>query len=86
MLVWLCWIVSLCLQVTVAVGCICARMVFWGFVLWIPYLLLGLKGLTNWGLKIPQHFLCGRPKRVGNLVFNNVYLTGEEYMGLLLVP
>lgn len=86
MLVWLSWIVSLCLQVTVAVGCICAQMVFWGFVLWIPYLLLGLKGLTDWGLKIPQHFLCGHPKRVGNLVFSNVYLIGEEYMELLLVP
>lgn len=61
-------------------------MVFWGYVLWIPYLLLGLKGLTNWGLKIPQHFRCGHPKRADNLAFNNIYLIGEGYMELLLVP
>lgn len=52
----------------------------------LPDLLLGLKGLTNWGLKIPQHFFCGHPKRVGNLVFNKVCLIREGYMELLLVP
>lgn len=46
----------------------------------------GTKSINKLGFENTTAFHCGHPERVGSLVFNNVYLFGEEYMELLLVP